>query len=440
MKQFFKFMFASVLGCMISGVILFLIAIGIVASLAALTDPPTVVKPNSVLIINLDGPITERTSKDPFATGGFGGFQTNPGLNDILNNIQKAATDPNIKGILLESTIVPASFTTLSEIRRELARFRESGKFLIAYGDYYPQNTYYLASVAERVYVHPEGDVSLRGLHLQMVFLKGLLEKLDIETQVIRYGKYKSAAEPLTREDLSMENRLQITEYANTLWNGIKTDIADSRGITAEEVNRLAEGFLIVDPKKALEYKLVDGLKYRDEVLTDLRQRLGIAQDAEINKIELAKYTKAPVIRDNPRLSRNKVAVIYAQGNIVTGEGDEQIIGSDCISKAIREAREDKDVKAIVLRINSGGGSALASDVILREVMLARQEKPIVASMGAMAASGGYYIASRATKIIANPSTLTGSIGVIGLIPNMENFFNNKLGIAFDDVKTNTYA
>lgn len=440
MKQFFKFFFASMLGFIVGSLVLLFLVIGIFVSALSFTKETVEVKPNTVLFMKLDKPITDRASKNPFSSTNFTGLKASPGLNEIIRTIEKAAKDPNIKGIFIEPSIVPARLTTLGEIRQALDRFRESGKFILSYSDYYSQSTYYLASVADKVYLNPEGEVELKGLASQPVFLKGLLKKLEIEPQLVKYGKYKSAAEPLMLDKLSDENRLQISAYVNTLWIQMLEDIAASRSLTSDQLNDFAEKFMIESAASALENSLVDDLWYKDQVLADLRQRLELEENAKINFIELGKYKDAAVTTENKKFSRDKVAVIYAQGSIIMGEGDEQSIGSERISKAIRKAREDKNVKAIVLRVNSGGGSALASEVILREVLLAKEVKPVIASMGDVAASGGYYISCGATKIIANPSTLTGSIGVIGVIPNMQKFFNNKLGITFDEVKTNQYA
>lgn len=441
MKQFFKFMFASLLGFLIGGFILLFLAIGMIASIASLSKEPTLVKPNSVLHLKLDQPIMDRNPADPFTSFDFSGLKTNPGLNEILENLKKAENDPNIKGILFEPLLIPAGLSTHGEIREALEKFKESGKFILSYSEYYFQTTYYLATVADKIYLNPEGSFELKGLTARAVFLKGLLEKLDIEPQVISYGKYKSAADPLIFDKLTEANREQLSVYVNTVWKQMLEKISAARGISVDELNALANRFAVEKAQDALEYKLVDALCYKDQLLLDIRGRLEIGDSEEINFIELDKYMNAPAKREGKGRARDKIAVVYAQGNIIPGEGDETTIGSEKISTTIRKAREDKNVKAIVLRVNSGGGSALASDVILREILLAKAEgKPVVASFGDVAASGGYYIACGANKIVATPSTITGSIGVIGMIPNMKKFFNNKLGITFDHVLTNEYA
>lgn len=440
MKQFFKFMFASMLGFIIAGLLLLFIFIGILVSMASFSEEITVVKPNTVLHLKLDQSIVDRSPKNPFSSSSFSGFKTSPGLNDYLDNIDKASKDPNIQGILIEPMLIPAGLSTLSEIREALEKFRESGKFVISYSENYFQTSYYLATVADKIYLNPEGMFELKGLTARAVFLKGMLEKLNIEPQVISYGKYKSAADPLIFDKLTDANREQLSAYVNGAWLQMLAKIAEARSISVEELSAIADAYKIEEAKDALEYKLVDALCYKDQLLLDLKERLGIAESEKLSFVELGKYMNAPVARETGSRSRDKIAVIYAQGIILPGEGDETTIGSEKISATIRMAREDKNVKGIVLRVNSGGGSALASDVILREVLLAKAEKPVVASFGDVAASGGYYIACGANKIVATPSTITGSIGVISMIPNMQKFFNNKLGITFDEVKTNEFS
>lgn len=440
MKQFFKFMFASMLGFIIAGLLLLFIFIGILVSMASFSEEITVVKPNTVLHLKLDQSIVDRSPKNPFSSSSFSGFKTSPGLNDYLDNIDKASKDPNIQGILIEPMLIPAGLSTLSEIREALEKFRESGKFVISYSENYFQTSYYLATVADKIYLNPEGMFELKGLTARAVFLKGMLEKLNIEPQVISYGKYKSAADPLIFDKLTDANREQLSAYVNGAWLQMLAKIAEARSISVEELSAIADAYKIEEAKDALEYKLVDALCYKDQLLLDLKERLGIAESEKLSFVELGKYMNAPVARETGSRSRDKIAVIYAHGIILPGEGDETTIGSEKISATIRMAREDKNVKGIVLRVNSGGGSALASDVILREVLLAKAEKPVVASFGDVAASGGYYIACGANKIVATPSTITGSIGVISMIPNMQKFFNNKLGITFDEVKTNEFS
>lgn len=329
----------------------------------------------------------------------------------------------------------------MDEIRQAMIDFKESGKFIVAYGETYTQNAYYLATVADKVYLHPEGSIDFRGLNSELIFFKNMLEKVGVEPQVIRHGKYKSATEPFFLEQMSPENREQVLSYVSSIWNSVLKGISDSRGLTVNHINDVANAYNTRNAALALESRMIDGIMHRDEVLEELRERLEKDEARDIEFVELSKYMNVPESKEAraPR-SSDKIAVIYGMGNILSGSGNERSMGSDRIAAAIREARLDESVKAIVFRINSPGGSALASDVILREVKLASGVKPMIASMGDVAASGGYYVACGADMIVASPSTITGSIGVFGMIPNMQNFFNNKLGITFDNVKTNEYA
>jgi protease IV len=444
MKEFFKFMFASMLGFFLVSVIFFFILFGMIASLAAFSKRNTVdVKPNSVLHITLSSPIVDRGGGSPFDS--FDPFSMWPGasmgLNDIVANLEKAKKDDNIKGILLDLTSTQAGMATLGEIRQAIEEFKESGKFVISYGEMYSQGAYYLASVSDRVYLHPEGMIDFRGLNAEVVFLSNMLKKIGVEAQIIRHGEFKSAAEPLMLERMSPENREQILSYTSSIWNHLLDEISRSRGLTINHLNEVANQFQTRNATLALETQMIDGVKFRDELLEELRTRLDIESGKEISKVSLARYTRAPQPEGARRpVSRDKIAVVYGSGMILPGSGSEQTMGSDRIAAAIREARLDDSVKAIVFRINSPGGSALASDVILREVKLASEVKPVIASMGDLAASGGYYVACAADLIVASPKTITGSIGVFGVIPNMQELFNEKLGITFDNVKTNQFA
>ncbi|MCK9617390.1 MAG: signal peptide peptidase SppA [Lentimicrobiaceae bacterium] len=439
MRQFFKFMFASMLGTFLTLLIVFFISIGIIASLVSFAgDKETTVVKNTVLRLKFDMPVSDRT---PVETFNFSALQNAnvPGLNDILKNIRKAKNDPNISGILLDLSFIPAGISTVEEIRNALVDFKTSGKFLYSYSETYTQKTYYLASISDKIFMNSEGSLDFKGVSAQIFFMKGTLEKLDIEMQVIRHGKFKSAVEPFVSDKMSEANREQTLKYVSGIWDNMLLGISQSRKINVEELNRIADQLQIRLPEDAVKCKLIDKLVYKDELLDELRTKLGLQKDEKINFMSLNKYQNAPET-EKKKTSKDKIAIIYASGSITGGEGDDQTIGSERVSKAIREARLDKMVKAIVLRINSPGGSALASEVIWREVELAKKVKPVIASMGDVAASGGYYIACNANKIFASPTTLTGSIGVFGMIPNLQKFFNNKLGITFDGVKTNPYA
>ncbi len=437
-------MFASMLGFFLTFVILFFLMVGIIASIASLSSRDTfTVEENSVLHLTFTTEIVDRGGGNPFESFDFMSLSPSRaiGLNQILENLEKAKEDENIEGVFLDLSIVPAGWSTIDEVRRALEDFRESGKFVITYGEVFMQRAYYLGSVADELYLHPEGGIDFSGINSELFFLKNMLERLGIDAQVIRHGEYKSAGEPFFREDMSEENREQIMSYISSIWNNVMADIARTRGQSINHLNHVADNLLTRNATLALENEMIDGTAYRDEIYDILRERLGLEEDDDISFVTMGQYTKAPLPKSmiSPR-SKNKVAVVYASGNIISGQGGDRTIGSDRIAKALREARLDDDVKAIVFRINSPGGSALASDVILREVILASEVKPVVASMGDVAASGGYYIACAADYIIANPSTITGSIGVFGMIPNMQEFFNDKIGITFDNVKTNRFA
>jgi protease-4 len=436
MKQFFKFMFASMLGMFLFLVLITLVTFGIIAGIvASASSEETVISKNTLLHVKLNKEVADRSSKTKFVMG-YAGPEKTIGLNEILDNLKKAKTDDNIAGIYLDLSEIPAGISTLDEVRDALIDFKTSGKFIWAYSEGYTQKSYYLATAADKVYLNPQGVVDFKGLASEMVFLKGMLEKLDIKMQIIRHGKFKAATEPLFLEKMSPENRKQMNELIGDIWDKMLTGISQTRKISKEELNLIADSLKIQTAQDALKYKFVDQLVYKDELLAMMKKQMNLEEKKKVQIVSLDKYSTVADSRTTST-GTDKIAVVYASGSIGGGEGDDQSIGSERISKAIRTAREDEKVKAIVLRINSGGGSALASDVIWREVDLARKIKPVVASFGDVAASGGYYIACAATKILAEPTTITGSIGVFGVIPNMEGLFNKKLGITFDWAMTN---
>lgn len=450
MKQFFKFMFASALGTFISlfFVTIIFIAIiggmmtGMITSISA--DSPeniTFVPKNSVLHIKLDQEIKDRSSDNPFENFSFDSFLPNKslGLNNILSNIKKAKGDERIKGIYLDLTTINTGIASIEEIRAAISDFKSSGKWVISYSEIYTQKSYYLASIADKIYLNPAGIMELRGLAVQLMFFKKALDKLDIDVQIIRHGKFKSAVEPFMLEKMSDANRRQMEKLVNSMWGSMLKKVAESRNLNVDEINLLADDLKIQNAKDALKYGFVDELFFKDEILAELRNRLEIESDTEIKRVSLNKYTNATVDSEKKQ-SKNEIAIVYASGDIVSGNGAPDEMGSETISQAIREARLDDNIKAIVLRVNSPGGSALASDIIWREVVLAQKAKPTVVSMGDLAASGGYYIACAADKIVASEKTITGSIGVFGIIPNGQGFFNNKLGITFDNVNTNKHS
>lgn len=442
MKQFFKFMFASMAGFLLSLFVLVLILIGIAASMvSSLNDGESVsISDNTILQITFESAIKERTDKNPLSGLDFSGIHNDktPGLDEILKSLTKAKSDDRIKGILLELTGIEAGMATTEEIRNALLDFKKSGKFIYAYGESYSQKAYYLATVADSIYLYPTGDIDLRGLHADLMFFKGTMEKLEIKPEIIRHGKFKSAVEPFMYDKMSNENREQVTVFLNSIWKNILSGIAVSRNLEVAKLQEIADGVLARNADEAVNMHLVDKLVYYDEVLDNLKRKTGQKEKDKLNFVSLKKYTQAFVKADD--FSAKKIAVVYAYGNIVSGEGDDDESGSDRIAKALRKARLDTTIKAIVFRVNSPGGSALASDVIWRETVLAQKAKPFIVSMGDYAASGGYYISCVADTIVARPNTITGSIGVFGLLFNAENMFKNKLGITFDSVKTGKYA
>ena len=441
MKSFFKNVLSTIVGVVLSVVVVVLLFIGII-SIAISTldsDKETKVKANSILKITLSKPIVERASDNPFENLSITNMdpETEIEFKSILDNIEKAKTDDRIKGIYLNVPWVNAGLSQTEEIRNKLLDFKKSGKFIISYAEYYSQSGYYLSSVADELYLNPEGIFELKGFSAQIMFYKGLLEKLDIEAQVIRHGKFKSAIEPFILDKMSKENREQISLLLTTISDNILDSIASQRGITLSKVEELADNLELNTAQKCFEHHFVDALIYQDELEEKLKSKLG--EEAKLQLISLTKYNNAKVEKQG-KISRDKIAIIYATGEINSGKGDLKSIGSVTTAKAIKEAREDERIKAIVLRVNSPGGSALASDVIWRETILAKAEKPLVISMGDLAASGGYYIACAADTIVANPTTITGSIGVFGLIPNLQHFYKNKLGITIDTVNTHKHA
>ena len=403
-------------------------------------DKDTIVKDNSVLKLSLSYPIIERANKNPFEEGfNFSDFKSDRlGLDEILERIKIAKEDDKIKGIYLDMGITPSSFATLEEIRNALIDFKSSKKFILSYGEVYTQSAYYLASTADSIFLNPEGLMEFSGLSSQSMFFKGTLEKLGIEAQVIKVGTFKSAVEPFILDKMSDANRLQVSSFLGSIYDHFLQGISTSRKIPVDSLRAIANELRIQNAEDAVSLKLMDGLRYKDEIISDLKKRLDVKEDKDINVVSIEKYSNKEAKEKST--SKDRIAMIYATGEIVSGEGSDSQIGSEKISQAIRKAREDKKVKAVVLRVNSPGGSALASDVIWREVKLTQEVKPIMVSMGDVAASGGYYIACAADSIFAQPNTITGSIGVFGIIPNLQNFFNNKLGITFDGVKTAEYA
>jgi len=436
MKSFLKNILSTIVG-IVSSILLLLIIMLLIFSIAS-TDNEVKIKKNSILKIDLsNNTIVERSPTNPLEAFNFTGeMLDNLELKEVLDNIEKAKYDDNIVAIYLNNAIVNAGLSQTEEIRNKLLEFKKTGKRIISYSEVYSQLSYYLSSVSNSIYLNPEGVIDLKGLSASPMFYKGLLEKLDIDMQIIRHGKFKSAVEPFTLTKMSAENREQMSLFLNSIADNLMDSIANQRGLTISEVQNHADQLSLENAKSCIELNYVDALMYQDQVNDSL---LSLSQSEKLNIISINKYSSVKI--NTKDISRNKIAIIYATGSISSGKGSESSIGSETTAKAIKDAREDKNVKGIVFRINSGGGSALASDVIWRETVLTKEAKiPFVVSMGDYAASGGYYIACAADSIVANPTTLTGSIGVFGMIPNLQNFYKNKLGITIDTANTNKYA
>jgi len=443
MKQFFKFMFASFIGTLLTLVLIFIAFSVMIAGVIAMSENEEVsVKPQTVLQINWKTPVKDRSTENPIEGFDFATMKSKKpvGLNDILKNIDKAAIDPKIEGIFIDMESIPAGMAMSEEIRNKLVTFKESGKFIVSYGNSYDQKGYYFASVADEVYLNPKGMLMFKGLNSQLFFFKNMLEKLEIEMQVMRgpNNKYKSAVEPLLLDKMSEASREQYTALLGSIWGKILETVSESRDISIADLILLADKLEATNAEKAHELNFVDGLLYRDEVIDILKEKTSKKEDDKLELIGFGKYNKAKLGKTN--ISKNKIAVVYAIGGINQGEGDESSIGSAKLARAISKARKDKKVKAIVMRVNSPGGDALASDVIRREVELAKKDKPFIISMGDVAASGGYWISTNADYIFAQPTTITGSIGVFGIIPNFQGLMTNKIGITFDNVSTNENA
>ena len=436
MKSFFKNILSTIIGIVSSILLLVIILLAIIT--IASPDNEVKIKKNSILKIDLsNNTIVERSPTNPLEAFNFTGEMTeNLELKIVLDNIEKAKNDDNIVAIYLNNTIINAGLSQTEEIRNKLLEFKKTGKRIISYSEVYSQLSYYLSSVSNSIYLNPEGVIDLKGLSASPMFYKGLLEKLDIDMQIIRHGKFKSAVEPFTLTKMSAENRDQMSLFLNSIADNLMDSIANQRGLALSDVQNHANQLSLENAKSCIELKYVDALIYQDQVNDSL---LSLSKSEKLNIISINKYSNVKVNTND--ISRNKIAIIYATGSINSGKGSETSIGSETTAKAIKDAREDKNVKGIVFRINSGGGSALASDVIWRETILTKEANiPFVVSMGDYAASGGYYIACAADSIVANPTTLTGSIGVFGMIPNLQNFYKNKLGITIDTANTNKYA
>ena len=440
MKQFFKMMFASALGAILAAGLLITLSIFLLIGISASMSQPTAFSPssNSVLKIALNGALSDQKTDNPYAML-LGEEDTELSLTDILKAIKEAKNSDNIKGIYIEAGNLSAGSSSIDAIRRAITDFKESGKFVVAYGDQYTQGSYYLASVADKVYINPQGALLLTGMSSQTMFYKGLLNKLGVEMLIFKVGTYKGAVEPFMLDKLSDANREQISSYMNGIWDNITADIAKSRKITVEDVNHYADqGFAIALPEKALECGLVDELKYKPEAEEYVKELAGQTD----KKLKTVGVDKVRNIKSKEGKSKNKIAVLYAEGEIteaVTSPYSMDKSITEKVAKELIKLKEDESIKAVVLRVNSPGGSAFTSEQIWKQVLELKKVKPIVVSMGDVAASGGYYISCAANKIVAEPNTLTGSIGIFGMFPNMTGLFN-KVALTTDVVKTNTYA
>lgn len=443
MKSFLKYTLATIVGVIIVNLIFFFFFIAFIGAIAALSDKTVNVRENSILTLKFEGEILDRISDNPLDNIDLFTFtpKKNLGMNKILASIKNAARDPRITGIYLDLTDIQGNFGALAfteEIRNALLQFKESGKFIISYSNLgYSQKSYYLATVADKIYVNPETPLLLTGMSSSISFYKETLSKLGIQPEVVKVGKFKSAVEPFIADRMSEANREQVKKYLDSSWGTLVKGISESRHIPADSINALTDRFNFYTTEKLKELGYFDGTVYEDQMLTILKEKCALAPDQKLNQILLSEYQNAD-IPDPSAYSPDKIAIVYAQGEIGL-EQSANTIGPD-LARTIRKAREDKNIKAIVLRVNSPGGSALTSDIIWRETMLAAQSKPLIVSMANVAASGGYYISCAADTIVAEPTTLTGSIGIFGMFFSGEKLIHDKLGISTDVVKTNEHS
>lgn len=439
MKEFIKNVGATVVGIFVFtilvGAIGMMSLVGMVASGSSAKD----VADNTVFIINLEGQLQERSVDNPFSQY-LGGAASTIGLDDLLDGIKKAKENDKIKGIYIEAgAFAPDSYASLQAVRKALVDFKKSGKWIVAYGDMYTQTTYYVASVADKVYLNPSGQIDWHGLASQTMFLKDALAKFGVQMQVVKVGAYKSATEMFTGDKMSDANREQVTAFLGGIWQNVCQDVAKSRKVSVGQLNQYADNFItFAEPKSYVGMKLVDGLLYHDQLKDEVKKLMKLGKDDDISTIGLAGIMNVPGGKEEG----DEIAVYYAYGDIVDGASgalsqSESVIDGTKVSKDLEDLADDDDVKAVVVRINSGGGSAYASEQIWRAIQLVKAKKPVVVSMGGMAASGGYYMSCSANWIVAEPTTLTGSIGIFGMFPDMSGLVTQKLGVKFDEVKTN---
>lgn len=439
MKEFIKNVGATVVGIFVFtilvGAIGMMSLVGMVASGSSAKD----VADNTVFVINLEGQLQERSVDNPFSQY-LGGAASTIGLDDLLDGIKKAKENDKIKGIYIEAgAFAPDSYASLQAVRKALVDFKKSGKWIVAYGDMYTQATYYVASVADKVYLNPSGQIDWHGLASQTMFLKDALAKFGVRMQVVKVGAYKSATEMFTGDKMSDANREQVTAFLGGIWQNVCQDVAKSRKVSVGQLNQYADNFItFAEPKSYVGMKLVDGLLYHDQLKDEVKKLMKLGKDDDISTIGLAGIMNVPGGKEEG----DEIAVYYAYGDIVDGASgalsqSENVIDGTKVSKDLEDLADDDDVKAVVIRINSGGGSAYASEQMWRAIQLVKAKKPVVVSMGGMAASGGYYMSCSANWIVAEPTTLTGSIGIFGMFPDMSGLVTQKLGVKFDEVKTN---
>lgn len=444
MKQFFKFVFASFFGMMLFSIVTGFFALCAIVGMITSQDATKEPEENSVLVLNLSGQLSERSDNNFLSQ--LQGTQVNSlGLDNMIEGVKKAKDNDNIKGIYIEAGAFAAdSYASMQALRNALLDFKKSRKWIIAYADTYTQGTYYLSSVADKVYLNPQGQIDWHGLASEPVFIKDLLAKFGVKMQVVKVGAYKSATEMFTGDKMSDANREQTSAYLNSIWGNITKEVGASRGLSVAQLNAYADSMItFADPQEYVKLKLVDGLLYTDQIKTVVKKQLGIDSDDDIEQVTIADMVNTEA--KNQGDENNKVAVYYAYGDIVDGavgglfsQGHQ--IDAQVVCKDLADLAKDKDIKAVVIRINSGGGSAYASEQIWHQIMEMKKLKPVVVSMGGMAASGGYYMSAPANWIVAEPTTITGSIGIFGMFPDVSNLFREKLGLKFDEVKTNKYA
>lgn len=437
--NFFKRVLSTVVGIFVFFILCSFILFFIGVSISKMADKEVKIDKNTVLELKLDFPVNDNSGVVEYKDFSFMNDTKREGLFDLITAIEYAATDDNIKGITIESNFIQAGITQTKAIREALIRFKESGKFVTAYSDIYTQKDYYLSSVADTIFVNPVGSVDFRGLATELLYLKDFQDKYGVKMNVVRVGKYKSAVEPLLENEMSQENKEQILSYLSSIWTNLRQEIGASRDIDSEYLDIIANDLLARTPEKALEVGLVDKIAYHSEYETSLRNALSINKKDKISRINILEYTDHIGLQDHYKYNKNKIAIIYAQGEIIYGEGSVQKVGPKEVNEAIIKAKNDENTKAIVLRVNSPGGSALSSELIWKELEEAKKVKPVIVSMGDVAASGGYYIAAGADKIFAEPTTITGSIGVFGTLPNVKGL-TDKMGIHAHQVTTNDNA